>query len=76
LYIVESLLESPCIHSHVESFVKNVIAGVCYIASAERYCRCLLRWWIHTVKLSSKSNWYHMHLEEPRTLHAFEIGDM
>jgi len=27
------------------------------------------------VKLSSESNWCHMHLELSRTLHAFEIGE-
>jgi len=28
------------------------------------------------VKLSQESNWYHMYLEDFRTLHAFEIGEM
>jgi len=37
---------------------------------------CLLRWWIHTVKLSPESNCYHMHVKVYRTLHAYEIWEM
>jgi len=40
----------------------------------ERNWWCLLRWWIHSVRLSLESKtWYHMHVKVSRTLHAIEI---
>jgi hypothetical protein len=44
--------------------VKNVIGGACYVGG------------FNTIKLSPESNWYHMHVEVSRTLHAFEFGEM
>jgi len=81
LCIVESLLASPCTHSHIESMVKNhfrkewrwlwwitlfVRNDVGY--GEEPNGRCLLCQHIRTVKLSLESYWYHMHVEVSKNI--------
>jgi len=48
----------------VTLLLQNVIVDVYYVSGFK------------TVKLSLESNWYHMNLEESRTLHALEVGEM
>ena len=75
--IVESLLESSCIHNPIESLVKNIIGDVYYISLVKNVIGGVYYVVDYSVKLSlNQKPWYHMHVEVSRTLHALEICEM
>jgi len=73
LRIVESLLESPCIHSQIEPLVKIVIGGVYYISLVKNVIGGIYYVGGLLVKIISEFKiWYHLHVEVSKTLHALE----